>query len=47
MYMDCVCILAYQKRALGPLRLQLSMVVNHHAGAGNWTEDLWMSIQYY
>lgn len=47
----CLCIMCAptaiqsQKRAPGPLELKLQMVVNHHAGAGNWTQVRWKSSQ--
>lgn len=34
-----------QKRGLGPLELELWMVVNHHAGTGNQTHVLWQEKQ--
>lgn len=47
----CLCTICMpethrgQKGALGPLGLALKMVVNHHVGAGNWTQVLCESSQ--
>lgn len=32
-----------QEKVLGPLELDLQMVVSCHVGAGNWTRVLWKS----
>jgi hypothetical protein len=43
LFIYCHCLRHTRRRHQIPLQ----MVVSHHVGAGNWTQDLWMSSQWF